>query len=80
MRRKLKMLLFMLAVLAFITAVVYTMGIPGSILLIVLAVMIAYIRYVGNSLAKLIISSHEKLHKNDEVIFKRVKSLEVTRR
>jgi fatty acid desaturase len=76
MNRKLAAGALILAMILFITATVYVMGISGFILLIALAALFSYVRYVGNTLAKLVIESHEKLHKNDEAIYKRVKSLE----
>lgn len=76
MKLKLILIAILAIIIAFVTLTIYIMGLSGFVLLLALSGIFAYLRYLGNTLAKLIIQSHEKLHKNDEAIYKRVKSLE----
>lgn len=65
---------------AFIAGTVYLMGAPGFILLISLYALFRYMQYGFEKVIKMVVESHERLHKNDEQIYKRLKSIEESRR
>lgn len=76
MRNKLRTLFFILVILAFIISSIYVLGLAAVILLIAIASLFAYIRYITTIILRNMKTSHEILVKNQTRMAKAIRNLE----